>query len=96
MNRKMAALTVVALLSSSLLYAFAADTKQQGSPLLPGAIPGINQAHGADSEEDKANKKGEEASGSNSGADSQTLKKEAESSNSSDEGDKQESNDSEG
>lgn len=96
-NRKIAALTLVGLLSSCSLYAFAAEPTKQGSAVPPAAIPGINQAHGAESNEDKANKKGEEAAGSNSGADSQTQEKEAASSNNSKEhGEKQGKTDSGG
>lgn len=83
MNRSMAALTLVGLLSSTSLPALAAETTSQGSAVPPAAIPGLNQAQGAESKEDKANKKGEEAAGSNSGTDAQTQKKEAESSSSS-------------
>lgn len=80
MNRNLAVLTLAGLLSSGSLYALAAETTKQGSALPPTALPGINQAQGAESNEDKADKKGEEASGSNSGADSKTLEKEAASS----------------
>ncbi|VVP83138.1 hypothetical protein PS918_02510 [Pseudomonas fluorescens] len=97
MNRKTAAITLLALLSSASFHAFAAETASQGSAVPPAAIPGLNQAHGTESNQDKASKKGEEAAGSNSGADSQTLEKEAASSNNpKDDGKTQQKNDSEG
>ncbi len=97
MNRKMAALTLAGLMSSCSFFTLAAETTKQGSAVPPAAIPGLNQAQGAESNEEKADKIGEEAAGSNSGADSQALEKEAESSsNSKDDGDNQGSSDSEG
>ncbi|WP_137806366.1 hypothetical protein [Pseudomonas sp. G(2018)] len=90
MNRKMAALTLAGLMSSCSFFTQAAETTKQGSAVPPAAIPGLNQAQGAESNEEKADKIGEEAAGSNSGADSQALEKEAESSsNSKDDGEKQ-------
>lgn len=50
------------------------------SAVPPAALPGFNQPQGAESKEDKAEKKGEEAAGSNSGADSQATEKDAQTS----------------
>lgn len=82
-NRKMAALTLAGLMSSCSLFALAGETTKQGSAVPPAAIPGLNQPQGAESNEEKADKIGEEAAGSNSGADSQALEKGAQSSNNS-------------
>lgn len=75
MNRKIAALTIVTLLSTASLAAFAADTSTRESVVPPAALPGLNQ--GSESNHEKASKKGEEASGSNSGVDAKTHEKEA-------------------
>jgi hypothetical protein len=77
MNRKIAALTLASLLSCGALPALAAQTSTQASALPPAAMPGINQGQESRSKEDKANKKGEEASGSNSGTDPQTMEEES-------------------
>ncbi|MHC8400232.1 hypothetical protein ACYZTX_12315 [Pseudomonas sp. MDT1-17] len=79
MNKKIAALTLASLVATCSHYAFAAETTTQESTLPPTAIPGINQAQGSESNEEKADKKGEEAAGSNSGADAETLEKDAKS-----------------
>lgn len=84
-NRMLLALTLAGLSSYSLLV-LAADS----SAVPPSAIPGINQGQSAQSHDDKANKKGEEAAGSNSGADAQTTEKD---SASSDDGAKQRGSD---
>lgn len=75
MNKKIAALTLTGLLSSCSLYAHAAESTQ-GSALPPAAMPGINQGKGSESNEDNTDKKGEEAAGSNSGANAEDQKKE--------------------
>lgn len=91
MNKKIAAFALAGLLSTCSLHAMAAETTKQGSALPPAAIPGINQSPRAESKEEKSSKKGEEAAGSNSGTDSQTMKKESEDSDSSkDSGEKRE------
>ncbi|MCY1459706.1 hypothetical protein D9M71_771990 [compost metagenome] len=89
MNKKTATLSLVGLLSTCSLYAIAGEKTTAGSALPPAAIPGINQAQGSESNEDKASKKGEEAGGSNSGADAETLEKDAKST---DDGTKQSGN----
>ncbi len=68
MNRKVAALTLAGLLSTSFAFA--------SSAVPPTAIPGVNQG-GTESREDKTDKKGEEASGSNSGAESHETDKDS-------------------
>jgi hypothetical protein len=50
-----------------------------GSSTPPAAIPGVNQG-GTESKEEKADKKGEEASGSNSGAETHETEKDAQTS----------------
>jgi hypothetical protein len=74
-NRLILALTL-ACLSSGALHVIAAES----TAVPPSAIPGINQGQSAQSNDDKASKKGEEASGSNSGADAQTTEKDSASS----------------
>ena len=69
MNRTIAALTIAGLVSACSLFAFAAEKVTEDAAVPPAALPGINQAQGDESNEDKADKKGEEAAGSNSGAD---------------------------
>jgi hypothetical protein len=70
MNRTIAALTFASLLMPCSLVALAAEKTAAES-----ATPAT-----AESNDEKANKKGEEASGSSSGADSQSMEKEADSS----------------
>jgi hypothetical protein len=77
MNIHIAALTLAGLLSTFSFGALAAEKTTSGEAVPPAALPGLNQAQGSESNEDKASKKGEEASGSNSGADSETLEKDA-------------------
>ncbi|WP_415767689.1 hypothetical protein [Pseudomonas sp. ZB1P45] len=76
MNRTMAALTIAGLLACSFL-ALAAEKTTGESAVPPAALPGANQAQGTESKEDKADKKGEEAAGSNSGAESEETDKDA-------------------
>ena len=73
MNRTIAALMLGSLLSATVPLAMA------GSTVPPTGIPGVNQG-GTESKEDKADKKGEEASGSNSGAESHETEKDAQTS----------------
>ncbi|XHF33094.1 hypothetical protein OXH62_27840 [Pseudomonas chlororaphis] len=73
MNRTIAALMLGSLLSATAPLAMA------GSSVPPTGIPGVNQG-GTESKEDKADKKGEEASGSNSGAESHETEKDAQTS----------------
>lgn len=71
MNRLMTTLAFTGLLSTCPLYATAGDTDPKT------ALPVDNSAQPAESNEEKANKKGEEASGANAGAETESLKKEA-------------------
>ncbi|VVN73978.1 hypothetical protein [Pseudomonas fluorescens] len=77
MNTKIAALTLAGLLSSCSFYALATEKTTTGSAVPPAALPGLNQGQDAESNKDKASKKGEESSGANSGADSKTLEKDS-------------------
>jgi hypothetical protein len=73
MNRTITTLAIASLLSTGSFFAMASEK----ADIPPTAIPGVNQAQGAESNEQKADKKGEEASGSNSGAESQETEKDA-------------------
>lgn len=73
MNRTIAALMLGSLLSATAPLAMA------GSTVPPTGIPGVNQG-GTESRIDKADKKGEEASGSNSGAEAHETEKDAQTS----------------
>ncbi|WP_085648976.1 MULTISPECIES: hypothetical protein [unclassified Pseudomonas] len=79
MNRTIAALMLGSLLSAT------APLSMAGSTVPPTGIPGVNQG-GTESKEDKADKKGEEASGSNSGAESHETEKDAQTSSRSKDG----------
>nr|WP_314581941.1 hypothetical protein [uncultured Pseudomonas sp.] len=75
MNKLMNALALTGLLSSCSLYAMAEDTDPKT------ALPVDKTSQPTESNHEKADKAGEEASGANAGADSETLKKEAATSN---------------
>lgn len=79
MNRTIAALMLGSLLSAT------APLSMAGSTVPPTGIPGVNQG-GTESKEDRADKKGEEASGSNSGAESHETDKDAQTSSGSKDG----------
>lgn len=79
MNRTIAALMLGSLLSAT------APLSMAGSTVPPTGIPGVNQG-GTESKEDKADKKGEEASGSNSGAETHETEKDAQTSSGSKDG----------
>ena len=76
MNTTLAALMFTGLLSASPLCVLATEKTTEDATIPPSA-PALNQ--GAESNEEKADKKGEEASGSNSGADTHSITKDAES-----------------
>jgi hypothetical protein len=75
MNTTIAALMLTGLLSASPLYVLAAEKTTEDATIPPSALPGLN----TESNEEKANKKGEESAGSNAGADAHSIKKDAES-----------------
>ncbi|KQZ78625.1 MULTISPECIES: hypothetical protein [unclassified Pseudomonas] len=77
MKRKAAVFLLASLMSTSSLFAFAAYETATDPAVPPAALPGLNQGKAAQSNEDKADKKGEEASGSNSGADTSAAEKDA-------------------
>jgi len=77
MNGTIAPLLIAGLVSVGSLSALAGENTVAESAVPPAALPGINQPQGAESKEDKADKKGEEAAGSNSGADSQATDNDA-------------------
>lgn len=76
MNRTIAALTIAGLFACPL-FALATEKVTEDAAVPPAALPGINQTQGTESKEEKADKKGEEASGSNSGADPEAMEKDA-------------------
>jgi hypothetical protein len=76
MNRNLVALALAGLVATCTFTALATD-ETSGSVAPPTALPGVNQGHSSGSNEEKADKKGEEAAGSNSGADSQATEKDA-------------------
>ncbi|MCL9802953.1 hypothetical protein QZR14_12025 [Pseudomonas sp. rhizo66] len=78
MNKRMIAIGLASLVSLCPLFSLAAE-KTGGSSAPPTVMPGVNQG-GSESKEDKADKKGEEASGSNSGAEAHETQKDAASS----------------
>ncbi|MNF72637.1 hypothetical protein D3C84_546190 [compost metagenome] len=83
MNRKIAVLTLASLLSMGSFSALAAEKNIHEHTLPPDAVPGVNTPQGPESNEEKADKKGEEAAGSNSGAETHETEKDAASSSSS-------------
>ena len=66
MNITIVTLMLTGLLSASPLYVQAAEKTTEDATIPPSALPGLNQP---ESNEEKADKKGEEAAGSNAGAD---------------------------
>jgi hypothetical protein len=76
MNITIAALMLSGFLSASPLWVQAAEKTTEDATIPPSALPGLNQP---ESNEEKANKKGEEAAGSNAGSDAHSMKKDAES-----------------
>lgn len=76
MNITIAALMLAGLLSASPLLVQASEKTTEDATIPPSSLPGLNQP---ESNEEKADKKGEEASGSNAGADAHAIKKDAES-----------------
>jgi hypothetical protein len=65
MNSKIAALMFAGLVSVYSLHSLAAEKVTEDATIPPSALPGLNQ--GDESNKEKADKKGEEAAGSNSG-----------------------------
>ncbi|QKZ05431.1 MULTISPECIES: hypothetical protein [Pseudomonas] len=77
MNRFLTAHALAGLLLASPLLAVAAADETQ-TPAPATALPGMNQPPSADADKaNRANKKGEEASGNNSGAETQQTVKDA-------------------
>jgi hypothetical protein len=74
MNSKIATLMLAGLVSICPLYSLATEKTTEDATLPPSALPGLNQG---ESNAEKADKKGEEASGSNSGAESHEIEKDA-------------------
>lgn len=64
------------VIGDSPLYVLVAEKTTEDATIPPSALPGLNQP---ESNAEKANKKGEEAAGSNAGADAHSIKKDAES-----------------
>jgi hypothetical protein len=74
MNITLATLMLTGLLSASPLYVQASEKNTEDATIPPSSLPGLNQP---ESNEEKADKKGEEAAGSNAGADEHSMKKDA-------------------
>ncbi|MGE8154741.1 hypothetical protein ACQKP5_26290 [Pseudomonas vancouverensis] len=88
MIRQTTALLLAGLLTAGSPFVRAGERLMADSAVPPAALPGINQA---ESNKDKASKKGEEASGSNSGAESGANVKDADSKSSTTNGSKKHS-----
>ena len=80
MNNKIAALSFAGVLLVGPLCTLAAEKTTAGAAVPPNALPGVNHPQSSRANDEKANKKGEEASGSNSGAQSHETEKDAASS----------------
>jgi hypothetical protein len=70
MNRKLTALTLASVLSMCSLSTLATEATESATIPATHPIP-------SESNEEKADKKGEEAAGSNSGADTESMKKDS-------------------
>jgi hypothetical protein len=79
MNRTLAVLTLAGLMSSVSPMVCATERPVEETTLPPHAVPGINQPNVVESHKEKADKKGEEAAGSNAGAEAGEMHKEADS-----------------
>jgi len=75
MNKSIVTMTLASLLLTGSLSSQAAE--KSGTVEAPAVSPGANQANSSESNDEKANKKGEEASGSNSGAETKETQKDA-------------------
>jgi hypothetical protein len=75
MNKSIVTMTLASLLLTGSLSSQAAE--KSGTVEAPAVSPGANQANSSESNDEKANKKGEEASGSNSGAEPKETQKDA-------------------
>jgi len=83
MNKNIAALSLASLLLIGPACTLAAEETNAGSAAPPTALPGVNSGS-KQSNEEKANKKGEESSGGNAGAQSHETEKDAATSSDSD------------
>lgn len=77
MNKNMTALSLASLLILGPLYALATEKTTADSAAPPNALPGVNQSKSSRANDEKANKKGEESSGGNSGAQPHETAKDA-------------------
>ena len=76
MNKKIFALSFFSLCLIGPFHASAAETTA-GAATPATALPGVNQAESSRDHDEKANKKGEESSGANSGSQPHETEKDA-------------------
>ncbi len=77
MNKKIALLSLASLLMIGPMSASATDKNTAESAAPPNALPGVNHSKSSSAHDDKANKKGEESSGGNAGAQAHETEKDA-------------------
>jgi hypothetical protein len=77
MNKNITALSFASLLFIGPACTLAAEETNAGSAAPPTALPGVNQSNDKQSDDEKANKKGEESSGGNAGAQPHETEKDA-------------------
>ncbi|MFZ3279809.1 MAG: hypothetical protein WA225_01210 [Pseudomonas sp.] len=77
MIKNIAVLSFASLLLIGPTCAMAAEETNAGSAAPPTALPGVNQSNSKQSNDEKANKKGEESSGGNAGAQPHETEKDA-------------------
>ncbi|WP_434707635.1 hypothetical protein J3P75_17530 [Pseudomonas sp. R1-1] len=76
MNRNIAAISLATLFLIVPLHASSAETTA-GAATPATALPGVNHAESSRDHDEKANKKGEESSGANAGAEPHETQKDA-------------------
>ncbi|MDR9862547.1 MULTISPECIES: hypothetical protein [Pseudomonas] len=84
MNKKIMAVSFASLLLIGPACALAAEKTSADSSAPPNALPGVNQSKSSRANDEKANKKGEESSGGNAGAQAHETEKDAATSSDSD------------
>ncbi|VVO84827.1 hypothetical protein PS898_01998 [Pseudomonas fluorescens] len=77
MNKRIALLSLASLLIIGPISAMATEQNTAESAAPPNALPGVNHSKSSSAHDDKADKKGEESSGGNAGAESHETEKDA-------------------
>lgn len=77
MNKKITLLSFASLLLIGPFHAVATENTTAESAAPPNALPGVNHSKSSSANDDKANKKGEESSGGNAGAEPHETEKDA-------------------